>query len=310
MDAKINIRKYVAEVKRNMNTGLSDEMIVKDLLLTLVLAEFEKIGGIFRKLIFKGGTLLSRNYLEYHRLSEDLDFVYVDSNELRKLTRNQRERGIKEFIDSFVPALKNVANNLELDFDTNRSNTKYCTILSGRVVYIFRLYYAENHFIKVEINFVEKIIHKPRTISIKVMTDFFDSRELMFVLGLRIKNFKVPSYPIEEIVLEKYRAVLTRPALKERDLFDLFMIPDSMDVDLDEIVEKIRCSSLIKKELRKLVADNLKLLERNEFFQSDESMADLAIVRYDYAKFENLKKQIKPLLIRICKQFLEKSSSN
>ena len=92
---KINLNKYVAEVKKNMQLDISDEIIAKDLLLTLILAEFQKERGIFNQLIFKGGTLLSRNYLNYHRFSEDLDFVHKDSNILRKLTRNKRERKIK-----------------------------------------------------------------------------------------------------------------------------------------------------------------------------------------------------------------------
>ena len=49
------------------NNYTVEEIIEKDLLLTLILAEFEKHKGIFNDLIFKGGTLLSRNYLKYHR---------------------------------------------------------------------------------------------------------------------------------------------------------------------------------------------------------------------------------------------------
>ena len=303
---KINIPKYVAEVKKNMSIDLSDEIIAKDLLLTLVLAEFEKEGGIFKELIFKGGTLLSRNFLKYHRFSEDLDFVYKDSIRLRELTRNKRERKIKEFIDIFVPQLKKVTDNLELDFIIDRSNTKYCTILSGRVVYIFRLYYEGNNYIKIEINFVEKMLHKPKETSIKSITDFFDSKELLFVLGLDINNLRISSYTIEEIILEKYRALLTRPTLMERDLFDLFLIPNSLKLDCKECVEKIKWSSLIKKDLEKLISNNLKDLHNNNFFKSEENITDLAIVKYDLKAFEDFKNKIKPLLINICEIFLER----
>lgn len=41
---EINLGKYVAEVKRNMNIIVSDEIIKKDLLLSLILAEFQKLG--------------------------------------------------------------------------------------------------------------------------------------------------------------------------------------------------------------------------------------------------------------------------
>lgn len=103
---EINIQKYVAEVKSRLDLEASDEIISKDLLLTLILAEFQKEKGIFNELIFKGGTLLSRNYLEYHRFSEDLDFVYKESETLNKLSRKAREKKIKAFIDLFTPQLK------------------------------------------------------------------------------------------------------------------------------------------------------------------------------------------------------------
>lgn len=306
MAPQINLSKYIAEVKRNLNLTVSDEIIEKDLLLTLILAEFEK-KGLEKDLIFKGGTLLSRNYLKYHRFSEDLDFIHRNSHEWRGLNRNQREKKIKQFIDVFVLKLKEVANSLSLEFSTDRSKTKFCTILHGRVVYTFRVYYSDNRYIKVEINFVERMIHQPVEVSVKAITDLFDSKELIFTLGLRIENFKVLSYPLEEIILEKYRAILTRNELKERDLFDLFLIKGSLKVNSRQIVEKIRNSSLIKRELSKTISDKLAFLERGEFFKSEERIEDLAIIKYNFAEFEVFKEKLKPILIEVCKQFLDKA---
>lgn len=304
MAQQINLNKYTAEVKRNLNIMASDEIIEKDLILTLILAEFEKL-GLGKELIFKGGTLLSRNYLKYHRFSEDLDFVHKDSNELRELKRSARERKIKQFIDYFVPELKRVTDSLGLKFSIDRSDTKFCTILHGRNVYIFRIYYSENRYLKIEINFVEKIIYQPKETSVKAITDFFDSKELMFALGLKIGNFRVLSYSLEEIILEKYRAVLTRNELKERDLFDLFLIKDSLNADISQIIEKIRCSSFIKKELHNVIADKFNLLKNNEFFRSDEKIEELAIVKYDIKQFNDFKEKIKPILIEVCEKFLK-----
>ena len=98
MASKINIEQYIGEIKRRMNLNIADDIIKKDLLLTLILAEFGKM-DLGKDLIFKGGTLLSRNYLNYHRFSEDLDFVYKDSSTIRELPRSMRERKIKNFID-------------------------------------------------------------------------------------------------------------------------------------------------------------------------------------------------------------------
>lgn len=300
---EINLNKYVAEVKKNLNIRSSDEIVEKDLLLTFILAEFEK-RGLGKELILKGGTLVSRNYLKYHRFSEDLDFVHKDSNNLRELTRANRERKIKQFIDYFVPELKKVADALKLEFDTDRSNTKFCAILHGRTVYTFRVYYSENRYIKIEINFVEKVLNNPVEISVSAITDFFDSKKLMSDLNLSYSNFKVKSYSLKEIILEKYRAILTRKSLQERDLFDLFLIKGSLKVNINEIVEKIRNSSLIKRELGSLIREKLTQIEEGNFFKSDEKIEELAIFEYNKQDFEKFKEDIKPILIEICKKVL------
>ena len=303
--SKINVQKYVSEVKSKLALEVSDEIISKDLLLTLILAEFEKEKGVFTELIFKGGTLLSRNYLQYHRFSEDLDFVYKESGILHKLPRKQRERKIKVFIDIFTQQLKKVTDSIGLDFSTNRSDTKYCSILHGRTVYTFRMFYAPQRYIKVEINFVEKLINKPKEMQIKTIIDFFDSKELLFVLGLTASNFKVLSYTIDEIILEKYRALLTRKTLMERDLFDLYLIQNSLRVNTKEVVEKIESSSLIKRELTKSIQEKLILLKEDKFFTSSEKIADLAITKYDPKEFEKFKTKIKPILIEISELYIK-----
>ena len=304
MASKINIEQYISEIKKRMSLNIDEDIIKKDLLLTLILAEFEKM-DLGRDLIFKGGTLLSRNYLKYHRFSEDLDFVFKDSSTIRDLPRIPRERKIKEFIDSFTPKLKEVADTLNLDFSIDRSNTKYCRIMHPRLVYTFKLYYSDTKFIKVEINFVEKLINEPKKASIKAITDFFDSKVMLYELGLSYQNFNVLSYSLEEIKLEKYRAILTRKYFQERDLFDLFLIKDSLNADIKLIIEKIKNSSLIKKDLKKLINEKLVFLQNNSFFESKEKVENLSIIQYDKKAFEEFKKKIEPVLIEICRKFLK-----
>lgn len=300
---EINIRKYSAEVKKNLNIELSDEIVEKDLILTLILAEFEK-RGLGKELIFKGGTLLSRNYLKYHRFSEDLDFVHKDSSKLREMNRSAREKIIKNFIDIFCTTLKSICDELSLDFNLDRSNKKYCRIMHPRLVYTLKIYYSEDKFIKVEINFIEKIFYGTPEVSVKSITEFFDSKELLESLNLSYKNFNVHSYSLNEIVLEKYRAILTRKNFQERDLFDLFLIKDSLNADIKFIVEKIKNSSLIKKDLVSLISEKLALLQKDKFFESEEKIEALAVAKYNPKEFEEFKVKIKPILIEICKIFL------
>jgi hypothetical protein len=71
-------------------------------------------------------------------------------------------------------------------------------------------------------------------------------------------------------------------------------------------VEKIKNSSLIKKDLTKLINEKLVLLQNNRFFETKEKVETLAIIKYDKSKFEEFKQKIQPKLIEICNKFLDK----
>jgi len=129
---------------------------------------------------------------------------------------------------------------------------------------------------------------------------------MLYELGLSYQNFNVPSYSLEEITLEKYRAILTRKYFQERDLFDLFLIKDSLNADIKLIVEKIKNSALIKKDLTNLINEKLVLLQNNKFFESKDKVERLSIVQYNPKEFEEFKEKIKPKLINICEEFLKR----
>ena len=87
----------------------------------------------------------------------------------------------------FVPKINKVCDELGFEFDVDRSNTKFCTVLNKRAIYIFRLYYEDNNYIKIEINFVEKLLYEPKIVSIKAITDYFDSKQLFLFLVCLIR---------------------------------------------------------------------------------------------------------------------------
>lgn len=54
--------------------GFPAGIIEKEYMLTIALRQIAKLDKGF---IFKGGTALSKVYLDYYRISEDLDFTYI-----------------------------------------------------------------------------------------------------------------------------------------------------------------------------------------------------------------------------------------
>ena len=65
-------------------------IVEKDYYLTVILNNIETY--LSDKIVFKGGTLLNKAHLNYHRLSEDLDFTYYAP----LTTRSQRSTDVSK----------------------------------------------------------------------------------------------------------------------------------------------------------------------------------------------------------------------
>lgn len=70
---------FVNEVARTQNVKRADP-IEKDLTLHQVLFDLSKNKFFNDNFVFKGGTCLAKCYLDYFRLSEDIDFTWKDQS--------------------------------------------------------------------------------------------------------------------------------------------------------------------------------------------------------------------------------------
>ena len=86
-------------------------------------------------------------------------------------------------------------------------------------------------------------------------------------------------------------------------------VTQSSKLSITEIVEKIKNSSLIKKDLISLIREKLKYLREGNFFESEEKVEHLAIKEYKKPEFEEFKDKIKPILIKICEEFLKNKTN-
>lgn len=80
----------------------SAKLIEKDYHLTRILHELSR--RQVKDLVFKGGTCLNKCYLDFYRLSEDLDFVY--NKDVKELSRNQVRKKLSEIKREFFEILK------------------------------------------------------------------------------------------------------------------------------------------------------------------------------------------------------------
>ena len=100
-------------------------IVEKDYYLTIILNNIEKL--LSDKIVFKGGTLLNKVHLNYHRLSEDLDFTY--HGELS--ARSQRSKAITPIREKMPTFLK----DLELESDHPRGEG-----FNNSMQYVFKIF--------------------------------------------------------------------------------------------------------------------------------------------------------------------------
>lgn len=310
---KTNFKKYISYVKTKRKSNIEDQYIEKDYFISLFLSTWQKLKSeeklsYLDKLVFKGGTLLARNYLDYPRISEDIDFTYEKSNDLRRIdNENKRENEIKKIIIPIIDDIKSICNEAELDFNTDRTNENYVKVINSRAVYILNVYYkslitGEKQPIKIEINFLEKIIHDFSELKIKNIV----SQDLeLKSIGYDLLNININTYSLNEIILEKYRAVLTRPRLKQRDILDLYLIhkknKDVLKFDNELIYKKIQSAYIISPNLNKNLDSNCKLLNKGKFDDSDDDLDRLLLVEINKNDYNKFKKELFGKLETICK---------
>jgi len=311
---KNNFKKYYSYVKEKKKSNIEEYYVEKDYFISLFLSTWQKLkdNGIVSNLdnlIFKGGTLLIRNFLNYPRISEDIDFTYEKCNNLREIESvNKREKDIKKVVVPIIDEIKLICDTAKFDFRNDRTNLRYIHVRNSRAVYILNVYYnslitGEEIPIKIELNFLEEIMHKP---SESKINNIVDQDLFLKSIGYDLVNMKINTYPLDEIILEKYRAILTRERLKERDVFDLFLIntgqKDVFKTVNNLIFKKIVSSFLISQVSEKNLGNNCDLLSKGTFGVSDDDISRLSLIEIDAGKYEEFKNRLYNKLKIICKR--------
>ena len=213
----------IAEQKRVLKTTID-----KDWVLGHFIDVIFSISECRNDLIFKGGTCLKKCRYPDYRFSEDLDFTSVNPNFvldkklLNKITRLVTER---TNIPLFIKGLK------ELKFDGKK--TGYATIIK---------FWGADHpknqtpppparwttSIKIEIIIYEEMLFLPE--EREVCHGYSDSLSKLALT--------VPCYSINEVLSEKFRALIQRSYTAPRDFYDIWYITNiEENLDWQEIAK-------------------------------------------------------------------------
>ena len=186
-------------------------ILEKDYYLTIILNNIEKL--LSDKIVFKGGTLLNKVHLNYHRLSEDLDFTYC-SELTSRAGRSKAITPIREKMPDFL-------KNLELS-SANPQGEGF----NNSTQYVFKVNYpsiitGKDGLIKLEVSLRQPPLDKPVHNIIKhFYQDPFSGEDLF-------PSEKVLSLSLNEAVAEKLKAAISRKEVAIRDYYDLWHIAES-----------------------------------------------------------------------------------
>ncbi|MDR0486404.1 MAG: nucleotidyl transferase AbiEii/AbiGii toxin family protein [Elusimicrobiota bacterium] len=185
--------------------GFDKFLIEKDYFLTLLLSH---ISGLSPNLIFKGGTCLNKIYFDYHRLSEDLDFlIQLPKDKMTRRERSQLMKPIKDKIGSFAGQF-----GLSIE-DAAKSAHNESTM------YNFKLFYnsvisKRDGVIQLDISLKESHISPAEQKDIR--HKFYSPAGEPLIESGTIKALS-----LQEVLAEKLRAGITRKEIAARDFYDL-----------------------------------------------------------------------------------------
>ena len=177
----------------------------KDFILTLILIRFDEI---FPDLVFKGGTCLNKVYFPYFRLSEDLDFVLENKDDMG---RTARKSVLKQYENTIIAELQKLDLTLQDErtkFDEYRLamfSFEYESSLDGSM-----------QTIKIDISLKGQLQRASKRLPIRAI--FQDA-----ILGEDIfSEHSLTCIDLTEALAEKMRAALTRREPAIRDFFDIW----------------------------------------------------------------------------------------
>lgn len=184
------------------------EIIEKDYYLTRILNSINE--HLSHDIIFKGGTLINKVYLNYHRLSEDLDFSYRGNAPLK--TRSERSKAIKPIREKMAPflALLDLSSDDPKGRGFNNStqylfNIQYDSVITNR---------KEN--IKLEISLRQPLFLAPILVPVRHFYQDPFTRKDLFPQGT------IWALSLDESAAEKLKAAVSRLIPVVRDFYDLW----------------------------------------------------------------------------------------
>lgn len=228
--------------------GIANKTLLeKDILLHRVLCGLLEDEFFKANFVFKGGTCLTKCYLGYYRFSEDLDFTWIRQEEFYRKSQKELRKILSAKMVKIIAVLQLVAAQTHLDFNPDKANRRYIELGGSNKFCTFKLWYPsalldQEQMIKVQINFVEFFQYPFRKCPARSLLENLKTKEFHFLFpeeAVLLRKPELECYSLKEILVEKFRAILTRRNVKARDFIDIFLIANKEQIDPVTLRKKI-----------------------------------------------------------------------
>ena len=255
------------------------EIVEKDLYLHDLLSNLFRDQYFKENFLFKGGTCLVKCYLGYYRFSEDIDFTWKNQDIFNGLSVKQQKKIVDSIKDETLKLVDRICKNIGLNFDNNKSNKKYIEFSGNDMRMTLKTYYDSiilntQSFIKIQINFLEHLSFENQKLTAQnLLLNVTEDTKLLFPEDFDKYSGKllVNAYNINEIVVEKVRALLTRTGAKARDYVDLYFISQKYKVSIDQfiadVIKKIKFATKRNQRYRNNFLSTEKALQEGSMFK-------------------------------------------
>jgi len=287
-------KKFIGHIGDKLGIEKRD-LIEKDILLQIILNELTKNKDFSENYAFKGGTCLTKCYLGYYRFSEDVDFTYLNKDEFKNKSEKQTREVLSAKIDNLAKMIHEISNKKGYDFKPDKKDSKYIKFGGSNKFVTFKIWYDsiilnEPSFIKVQINFIEKLNYEVKELPAIFILGNKDKKEIELLFNdysYLLNPLKIKVYDLKEILIEKVRAILTRRGIKARDFVDVFLITKKDKLELNdfkkEIIEKI--SDMLKFEKYSQNLKNKETQFNEDLILGEEEALMLIPIDKDFPKF-------------------------
>lgn len=186
-----------------------------------------------------------------------------------ELPQKKVRRELSEKINEICGVFLRISKSLGLSFACDKGDRRYIEIGGNNRFLTMKLWHRTlaglEDFIKIQINFAEKILFDPNRVT---ASSICPQDKRLSIYGTHYQNYtrkiQVRAYHPYEILCEKIRSILTRKGVKYQDFIDVYMIAKNYQIEPQnlrkQIIEKTKPMLKLYQKYRRNIATNAKLL--------------------------------------------------